>query len=231
MIRFIDVHRDQFGVEAICRVLSATDCGFLTSRGYRAAKQRPSSARALRDEVLIGEIRRIHAENYGVYGYRKMHQAMRRAGWDIGRDQTARLMKVVGLEGIRRGRKALTTTPSGVSDRRPDLVERDFTALGPNQLWVADITYVRMPTGFCYTAFITDVCTRRIVGWAVAASLHTEALPLQALEHALLSTRAEASSSGLVHHSDRGSQYVSLAYSDALITAGVKASVGTVGDS
>lgn len=231
MIRFIDVHRDQFGVEAICRVLSATDCGFLTSHGYRAAKQRPSSARALRDEVLIGEIRRIHAENYGVYGYRKMHQAMCRAGWDIGRDQTARLMKVVGLEGIRRGRKALTTTPSGVSDRRPDLVERDFTALGPNQLWVADITYVRMPTGFCYTAFITDVCTRRIVGWAVAASLHTEALPLQALEHALLSTRAEASSSGLVHHSDRGSQYVSLAYSDALITAGVKASVGTVGDS
>ena len=231
MIRFIDVHRDQFGVEAICRALSATDCGFLTSRGYRAAKQRPSSARALRDEVLIVEIRRIHAENYGVYGYRKMHQAMRRAGWDIGRDQTARLMKVVGLEGVSLGHKALTTTPTGVSDSRPDLVERDFTALGPNQLWVADITYVRMPTGFCYTAFITDVCTRRIVGWAVAASLHTEALPLQALEHALLSTRAEASSSGLVHHSDRGSQYVSLAYSDALITAGVKASVGTVGDS
>ncbi|MGP5638508.1 IS3 family transposase [Brachybacterium tyrofermentans] len=134
MIRFIDVHRDQFGVEAFCRVLSATDCGFLTSRSYRAATQRPSSARALRDEVLIGEIRRIHAENYGVYAYRKMHQAMRRAGWDIGRDQTARLMKVGGLEGVRRGRKALTTTPSGVSDRRPDLVERDFTALGPNQL-------------------------------------------------------------------------------------------------
>ncbi|MGO0603591.1 IS3 family transposase [Brevibacterium linens] len=231
MIRFIDVHRDQFGVEAICRVLSATDCGFLTSRGYRAAKQRPASARDVRDEVLIGEIRRLHAENYGVYGYRKMHQAMRRAGWEIGRDQTARLMKVAGLEGVRRGRKAITTTPSGTPDHRPDLVERDFTALGPNQLWVADITYVRIPTGFCYTAFITDVCTRRIVGWAVAASLHTEALPLQALEHALLSTRAETSSSGLVHHSDRGSQYVSLAYSDALITSGVTASVGTVGDS
>ncbi|MGP9845571.1 IS3 family transposase [Brachybacterium sp. 107] len=122
MIRFIDVHRDQFGVEAICRVLSATDCGFLTSRGYRAAKQRPASARDIRDEVLIGEIQRVHDENYGVYGYRKMHQAMRRAGWDIGRDQTARLMRVVGLEGVRRGRKALTTTPSGAPDHRPDLV-------------------------------------------------------------------------------------------------------------
>ena len=231
MIRFIDMHRDQFGVEAICRVLGATDCGFLTSRGYRAAKQRPASAREVRDEVRVGEIRRIHAENYSVYGYRKMHHAMRRAGWDIGRDQTARLMKVAGLEGIRRGRKAITTTPSKAPDHRPDLVGRDFTALAPNQLWVADITYVRIPSGFCYTAFITDVCTRRIVGWAVAASLHIESLPLQALEHALLSTRAEASSSGLVHHSDRGSQYVSLAYSDALITAGVTASVGTVGDS
>ena len=140
--------------------------------------------------MLIGEIRRLHAENYGFYGYRKMHQAMRRAGWEIGRDQTARLRKVAGLEGVRRGRKAITTTP----DHRSDLAERDFTALGPNQLWDSDITYVRTPTGFCYTAFITDVCTRRIVSWAVAASLHTEALPLQALEHALLSTRAETSS-------------------------------------
>lgn len=181
--------------------------------------------------MLIGEIRRIRDENYGVYGYCKMHQAMRRAGWDIGRDQTARLMRVAGLEGFHRGRKALTTTPSAAPDHRPDLVERDFIALGPNRLWVADITSVRFPTGFCYTAFITYVCTRRIVGWAVAASLQTEVLPLQALEHALLSTRAEVFSSGLVHHSDRGSQYVSTAYSDALITAGVKASVGTVGDS
>lgn len=231
MIAFIDAHRDHFGVEAICRVLGATDCGFLSSRGYRAAKLRPASARKVRDELLISEIRKVHADNYGVYGYRKMHQPMRRAGWDIGRDQTDRLMKAAGLEGIRRGRKALTTTPGSAPDDRADLVERDFTALAPNQLWVADITYVRIPSGFCYTAFITDVCTRRIVGWAVAASLHTEALPMQALEHALLSTRAEASNSGLVHHSDRGGQYVSLAYSDALITAGVEASVGTVGDS
>ncbi|MCG7308016.1 IS3 family transposase [Brachybacterium sp. ACRRE] len=229
MIRFIDVNRDQFGVEAICRVLSATDCGFLTSRGYRAAKQRPASARDIRDEMLIGEIRRVHAENYGVDGYRKVHQAMRRAGWEMGRDQTARLMKVAGLEGVRRGRKALTTT--GAPDHCPDLVERDFSAQGPNLLWVADITYVRIPNGFCHTAFITDVCTRRIVGWTVAASLHTEALPLQALAHALPSTRAEASSSGLVYHSDRGRQCAPLAYSDALSTAGMKAAVGAVGDS
>ena len=231
MIAFIDRHRDHFGVEAICRVLGATERGFLTSRGYRAAKQRPASARAVRDEVLVEEIRRIHAENYGVYGYRKMHHAMRRAGWEVGRDQTARLMKAAGLCGIRRGRKVFTTSPAGGLDRRPDLVERNFTAAGPNQLWVADITYVRIPSGFCYTAFITDVFTRRIVGWAVATNLRTEALPLQALEQALQTSPAEASRTGLIHHSDRGSNYVSLAYSDALITAGVQASVGSVGDS
>lgn len=140
MIAFIDRHRDHFGVEAICRVLGATERGFLTSRGYRAAKQRPASARAVRDEVLVEEIRRIHAENYGVYGYREMHHAMRRAGWEVGRDQTARLMKAAGLCGIRRGRKVFTTSPAGGLDRRPDLVERNFTAAGPNQLWVADIT-------------------------------------------------------------------------------------------
>lgn len=239
MIAFIDRHRDHFGVEAICRVLGAIERGFLTSRGYRAAKERPTSARALRDRVLAEEIRRIHAENYGVDGYRKMHHAMCRAGWDVGRDQIARLMKAAGLRGIRRGRKVFTTSPAGVPDRRPDLVERNFTAAGPNQLWVADIppqagdapTYVRIPSGFCCTAFITDVFTRRIVGWAVATSLHTEALPLQALEQALQTTPAEASRTGLIHHSDRGSNYVSLAYSDALITAGVQASVGSVVDS
>ncbi|PCC40951.1 hypothetical protein CIK66_01605 [Brachybacterium alimentarium] len=139
-------------------------------------------------------------------------------------------MRVAGLEGIRRGCRTLTTPPSAAPDHRPDLVERDFTALGPNQLWVAEIIYVRIPTGFCYTALVTEVYTRRIVGWAVAASLHNEVLPLQAIEHALLSTRAEAASIGLVQRSDRGSP-VLLAYSDALITTGVKASVGNVGDS
>ena len=164
MIRFVDEHRDQFGVEAICRTLGATGCGFMTSRGYRAAKTRPASARALRDDLLLEEIRRVHAQNYSVYGVLKMHHAMARAGWDIGRDQTARLMKRAGLESVRRGRKPITTRPAAASDARPDLVERRFTAQRPNQLWVADITYVRIPTGFCYVAFITDVHSRKIVG-------------------------------------------------------------------
>ena len=231
MIAFIDMHRDQFGVEAICRTLSATECGFITSRGYRAAKTRPASERSVRDAMLGQEIRRVHVENYSVYGVRKMHQAMRRASWEIGRDQVARLMRAAGLQGVRRGRKPITTKPAREPDARPDMVERRFTADRPHRLWVVDITYVRILGGFCYVAFITDVYSRRIVGWAVSGSLHTAGLPLLALEHALLSTGASRGREGLVHHSDRGSQYVSLAYSDALITAGVSASVGTVGDS
>lgn len=231
MIAFIDEHRDRFGVEPICRTLRATECGFITSRAYRAAKTRPRSARAVRDEILIEELRRIHARNYGVYGVRKMWHAMRRAGWEVGRDQVARLMRAAGLQGVRRGRKAHTTIPSRTPDHRPDLVKRDFTAPGPNRLWVADITYVPVVGGFAYTAFITDVFTRKIVGWAVSSTLHTDALPLLALEHALASTGARRLADGLVHHSDRGVQYVSLAYSNALIGAGIVASVGTVGDS
>ena len=157
MIAFIDEHRDQFGVEAICRVLNTTECGFITSRGYRAAKTRPASARALRDVLLLEELKRIHAENYSVYGVRKMHHALRRAGWELGRDHVARLMREAGLEGVRRGRKPVTTKPAREPDARPDLVERKFIAERPNQLWVADITYVRILTGVCYVAFITDV--------------------------------------------------------------------------
>ena len=239
MIAFIDMHREQFGVWAICRTLRATECGFITSRGYRASKNRKASARSVRDEILLEEIRRIHALNYSVYGVRKMWHAMRHAGWDVGRDQVARLMKIAGLQGVRRGRKPITTRPTAGEDQRPDLVERRFVADRPQQLWVADIppqaggapTYVRILTGFCYVAFITDVFSRRIVGWAVAPTLHTQQLPLLALEHALLSTGANRNGIGLIHHSDRGSQYVSLAYSDALLAAGVKASVGTIGDS
>ena len=156
---------------------------------------------------------------------------MLRAGWQAGRDQVARLMRIAGVQGVRRGWRPRTTRPTGRPDTRVDLVNRRFTAEGPNQLWVADITYVRVLTGFCYVAFITDVCTRRIVGWAVSASLHTTTVPLLALEHALQCTGASRGREGLIHHSDKGSQYVSLAYWEALITAGVTASVGTVGDS
>ena len=134
MIAFIDEHRDQFGVEAICRTLRATECGFITSRGYRAAKTRPRSSRTLRDKILVEELRRIHAENYSVYGVRKMHHAMRRAGWEIGRDQVARLMKLAGVEGVRRGRTPITTRPADEPDARPDLVERRFAAEGPHRL-------------------------------------------------------------------------------------------------
>ena len=206
MIAFIDMHRDQFGVEAICRILGATECGFITSRGYRAAKSRPACARSIRDEMLVEEVKRIHKENYSVYGVRQMWHAMQHAGWDVGRDQVARLMRIAGLQGVRRGRKPVTTRPGAGPDERPDLVERKFAADRPRQLWVADITYVRILAGFCYVAFITDVFSRRIVGWAVAPTLHTQSLPLLALEHALLSTGASRNDSGLVHHSDRGSQ-------------------------
>ena len=203
--------------------------GFFTSRGYRLAKTRPPSSRALRDEVLVGEVRRVFEENYRVYGVRKLWHAMRREGWDIGRDQVGRLMKIAGINGVRRGRSPVTTRPSNTPDTRPDLVKRVFKTVGPNRLWVADITYVRTIVGFVYTAFITDVYTRKIVGWAVRSTMKTEALPLEALEQAI--TCAKADVSGLIHHCDHGSQYLSIAYTDRLVEAGIRLSTGTVGDS
>jgi putative transposase len=140
MIWFIEVHRDRFGVEAICRILGATECGFLTARGYRAAQTRRPSARALSDELLGAEMTRLHAENYGVYGIRKMHALMRRHGWVIGRDQTARIMRARGLRGVRRGKRVFTTRPDPAACKPQDLVRRQFTAAAPRRLWVADIT-------------------------------------------------------------------------------------------
>mgnify|MGYP002724476268 CR=1 FL=1 len=230
MIAYIDMYKDRFGVEPICRTLGATECGFITSRGYRAAKARPASDREVRDRQLLPVLREVHARNYGVYGKRKMWHAMRRQGWNIGREQTARLMRKAGLQGVRRGRKPITTCRAKTLDTRLDLVDRDFTATGPNRLWVADITYVRTTSGFCYTAFVTDVFSRKIVGWSTRATMRTEELPLEALEHALTCAKDQALN-GLVHHSDRGSQYVSIRYSDRLREAGITASVGSVGDS
>lgn len=204
MIRFIDTFRDQFGVELICRLLGATARGFITSRGYRAAKTRIPAARAVRDGLLVEEIRRVHTANYGVYGVRKMWHAMRRAGWDVGRDQTARLMRLAGVTGVVRGRKPRTTVPAPLADHRPDLVMRDFKAPAPDRLWVADITYVRTSCGFVYTAFVIDAYSRRITGWATRSAMTTEALSLEALEHALNTT--QGGTDNLVHHSDRGSQ-------------------------
>ncbi|MFE6647403.1 IS3 family transposase [Nocardioides sp. NPDC057772] len=185
MIRFIDEHRDHFGVEAICRVLGAAVRGFITSRGYRAAKTRVPSARRLRDGLLKPEVARLHAENYGVYGVRKMHALLKRQGWDIGRDQTARLMRELDLRGVKRSKKTFTTRPDKTGAALPkDLVNRDFTAPGPGRLWVADMTYVATWSGFAYVAFVTDVYSRRIVGWNVAATLRADILPLRALDMA-----------------------------------------------
>ncbi|WP_290173260.1 IS3 family transposase [Corynebacterium appendicis] len=230
MIEYIDAYRDRFGVEAICRTLKETECGFITSRGYRAAKTRAPSARSLSDALLIPELVRVYEDNFSVYGVRKMWKAMQRAGWSIGRDQTARLMKQAGIYGRRRGRTPMTTLRANVPDCRPDLVNRDFTAPAPHRLWVADITYVRTLSGFAYTAFITDVYSRKIVGVATRASMRTDELPLEAFEHALYHA-GDLRSEGLVHHSDRGSQYVSIRYGEALAQAGIDPSVGTVGDS
>mgnify|MGYP002651669963 CR=1 FL=1 len=201
MIEYIDAYRDRFGVEAICRTLKETECGFITSRGYRAAKTRAPSARSLSDALLIPELVRVYEDNFSVYGVRKMWKAMQRAGWNIGRDQTARLMKQAGIYGRRRGRTPMTTLRANVPDCRPDLVNRDFTAPAPHRLWVADITYVRTRKGFVYTAFVTDVFSRRIVGWALSDSMRTEVLPLQALNQAIVSAKE---TTGLIHHSDHG---------------------------
>lgn len=164
MIAFIDTHRDQFGVELICRVLWAAITGFLTSRGYRAAKTRPACDREIRDEQLIADLRTVHEKNYSCYGVLKMHRAMKRQGWRLGREQTRRLMRKAGLRGVQRGKPVFTTITDPTEQRPADLVNRQFKAAAPNRLWVADITYVRTWQGFCYTAFVTDACSRKIVG-------------------------------------------------------------------
>ncbi|GAA2769996.1 IS3 family transposase [Mycolicibacterium pallens] len=204
MIAFIDAHRDQFGVELICRILRAAIPEFLTARGYRAARVRPPCDREIRDEQLIADLRTVHNDNFSVYGVKKMHAAMVRRGWQVGREQTRRLMRKAGLRGVQRGKPVFTTVTDPTDARPADLVNRQFKAAAPNRLWVADITYVRTWQGFCYTAFVTDVCTRKIVGWAVATTMRTEDLPLQAFNHAVWQSDSDLSE--LIHHSDRGSQ-------------------------
>lgn len=229
MIRYVDTFKDRFEVEAICRTMRATECGFLTARGYRAAKTRPASARAQRDEFLGAEIVRLHADNYGVYGVRKMHALMKRQGWAIGRDQTGRIMRQHGLQGVKRSKRVFTTKSDPAATRPTDLVQRRFTAVAPRKLWVADVTYVATWSGFAYVAFVTDVFSRRIVGFNVAATLKAEILPLQALEMA--AWHAGDNLAGLTHHSDHGSNYMSVVYTDRIIELGATPSTGTVGDS
>jgi putative transposase len=221
--RFIDEHRDRFGVEPICTMLQ------VAPSTYYAAKRRPPSARALSDAALKPELSRVHEDNFGVYGARKLWRQLLREGIRVGRDRVARLMRDLGIAGVVRGKPKRTTIPAGLADRPGDLVERRFRAVAPNRLWVADLTYVRTWSGFCYVAFIIDVYSRRIVGWRVSTSLRTD-LALDALEMAIWARRAE-DLDGLVHHSDRGVQYLAIRYTERLAEAGAAASVGSKGDS
>jgi len=222
MIAYIDAHKERFGVEPICEQLP------IAPSTYYAAKSRPPSARAMRDKGLKPEIERVHRDNFGVYGVRKVWLQLGRERIPVARCTVARLMSDLGLRGVRRGAFKVTTTPDGHSVRPADLVERDFRASRPNQLWVADITYVATWNGFVYVAFVTDVFSRRIVGWRVSRSLRSD-LALDDLEMALWARGKNAD--GLVHHSDRGSQYLSIRYSERLAEAGAVASVGSRGDS
>jgi transposase InsO family protein len=228
MIRFVDEHKDRFGVEPIISVLRATDAGFLSVSGYYAAKTRPPSARAVADAALCEQISAVHAANYSVYGVRKMHDALRRAGVNIGRDHLARLMRQLGLQGVRRGRPKRTTIADSAAARPADLVRRQFHAQRPNQLWVCDLTYIRTWVGFAYLALVIDVYSRRLVGWALTTHLRTD-LPLEALEMAVWARSDRLD--GLIHHSDAGSQYLAIRYTDTLAGVGALPSVGSVGDS
>jgi putative transposase len=221
--RYIDEHRDRFGVEPICTMLQ------VAPSTYYAAKRRPSSARTLSDAALKPELSRIHEANFGVYGARKLWRQLLREGIRVGRDRVARLMRELGIAGVVRGKPKRTTIPAALTERPGDLVERRFRAVAPNRLWVADLTYVRTWSGFCFVAFIIDVYSRRIVGWRVSTSLRTD-LALDALEMAIWARRAD-DLDGLVHHSDRGVQYLAIRYPERLAEAGAVASVGSKGDS
>ncbi len=196
---------------------------------FYAAISRPPSARRQRDEQLKIEINRVHRDHFGVYGIEKVWHQLHREGTPVGRDRVARLMEELDLEGIVRGKRKRTTFPDQLSPRPADLVERNFSAEAPNRLWVADLTYVSTWTGFVYVAFVTDVFSRFIVGWRVSNSLHTD-LALGALEMAIW-RRQRQDLTGLVHHSDRGGQYLSIRYTERLAEAGAVRSVGSRGDS
>jgi putative transposase len=227
MVAFIDAHRDAYGVEPICDVLPIAPSTYYEHQARaRDSARRP--ARVRRDDRLRPEIRRVWNENLGVYGAKKVWRQLGREGVDVARCTVERLMRALGLAGAVRGRAFRVTTVTDEGARRPpDLVQRAFTTTRPNQLWVADITYVATWAGFVYVAFVIDVFSRAVVGWRVSRSLRSD-LALDALEQAL---HARPRSERLVHHSDRGSQYLSIRYTERLAEAGLERSVGSVGDS
>jgi putative transposase len=229
-VRFIREHKAQFGVEPVCRVLSEHGWQIAPSTYYDAAT-RPPSARARRDELLRTAIARVRKENFSVYGARKVWLALNREGMPVARCTVARLMRELGLRGARRGKRVRTTVPDPAAARPADLVRRQFSPAAPDRLWVADYTYVPTWAGMVYVAFVIDAYSRRILGWRAATAMRT-ALVLDALEQALWTRRREGRGdlAGLIHHTDAGSQYTSIALAERLAAAGVSASVGTVGD-
>jgi putative transposase len=226
MVAFIDQHRSDHGVEPICAQLPIAPSTYYEFKAQQAEPSR-LPARTRRDTELCGEIQRVHEANFRVYGARKVWRQLRRERIEVARCTVERLMRRLGLQGVVRGRRSRTTIPDDRVDRPLDRVQRRFKASRPNQLWVADFTYVATWRGFVYVAFVIDVFARRIIGWRVATSMRTD-LVLDALEQALWS-RVDVR--GVVHHSDRGSQYLSIRYSERLTEAGVEPSVGSVGDS
>ncbi len=224
IVEFIDGHRDVFGVEPICKALQ------VAPSTYYSTKSRPVSARAARDAVMLQILMVLWVANRKVYGAHKLWKAARRAGHDIGRDQVARLMHELGIEGVsRRRKKIFTTRQDPDATRAPDLVNRNFTADRPDALWVTDLTYVSTRTGTAYVCFIVDAFSRRIVGWTVASNMRTD-MVLGALEMARR-TRGVRRLVGLITHSDAGSQFTSVRYTERLDEIGARPSIGTVADS
>lgn len=228
MIAFIDDHRADYGVEPICRVLPIAPS---TYRERLAQRRDPArlSLRARRDLELKPEIARVFAENFAVYGVRKVWRQMRREGFPAARCTVERLMRELGLQGVIRGKPVRTTVSDKAAPCPLDHVNRQFHAPAPNRLWLSDFTYVATWAGFVYVAFVIDAYARRIVGWRVSRTAHASFV-LDALEQAL-HERRPLQGGGLIHHSDRGSQYVSIKYTERLAEAGIEPSVGSVGDS
>jgi transposase InsO family protein len=226
MVTFIDDHRAQYGVEPICAQLPIAPSTYYECKARQCDPARLPE-RTRRDAELVQEIQRVHEANFRVYGARKVWRQLHRENVVAARCTVERLMKSLGLRGVVRGRRCRTTIADESADRPLDRVNREFKANRPNELWVADFTYVATWSGFVYVAFVVDVFARRIIGWRVARSMRTD-LVLDALEQALWS-RVDVH--GVVHHSDRGSQYLSIRYSERLAEFGLEPSVGSVGDS
>jgi len=233
IVDYIDSQRERFGVEPVCAVLAEAGISIAPSTYYARSKT-PLTDVELHEAYMANQLRSLWQNNWGVYGARKLWHAARRAGHDIGRDQVARLMKIAGISGVRRGKhRTITTRRDDAAPRHPDLVKRGWAApTGIDRLWVADLSYVWTLAGFCYVAFVVDVFSRRILGWRVTTTKHTD-MVTDALRQALQVRRRDEhdwAAAGLIHHSDAGSQYVSVAFTAELLAAGIAGSIGTVGD-